>query len=157
MDGLSRLCGCPGRHRPFPINRLEYERDRPEPVFPLLALHGPADGSPGSMKRTGQTQSMDHDQDTDRPFRLPDLNADLGLGGAVAEGSAERFLNRDGSFNVVRQNSGIQGLNLYSELLTVSWGRFFGLMAFVYMAVNATFAVWYDALGSSALSHIDSA
>ncbi len=104
--------------------------------------------------RSGQGEPIDLNADMSRPRRLPDLNADLGLGGAVAEGSAERFLNRDGSFNVVRQNSGIQGLNLYSELLTVSWGRFFVLMAFVYLAVNATFAVWYDALGSSALSQM---
>ena len=83
---------------------------------------------------------------------LPDLNADLGLGGAVAEGSAERFLNRDGSFNVERQHTGFQGLNLYGELLTVSWSRFFGLMALTYMALNAAFALCYNALGSSALS-----
>ncbi len=86
----------------------------------------------------------------------PDLNADLGLGGAVAEGSAERFLNRDGSFNVRRQHIGLQSVNLYGELLTVSWGRFFVLMGLAYMCLNAIFAGLYSALGPGALSEMPS-
>lgn len=88
---------------------------------------------------------------------LPDLNADLGLGGVVADGSAERFLNRDGSFNVRRQHIGLQGVNLYGELLTVGWGRFFVLMGVAYLSLNAAFATIYSALGSSALSEMPSA
>jgi len=89
-----------------------------------------------------------------RAVSLPDLNADLGLGGAVADGSGERFLNRDGSFNVHMQHVGIQGINLYGELLTVSWNRFFGMMAVAYLGLNAAFAVMYNALGPSALSEM---
>ena len=91
------------------------------------------------------------------PISLPDLNADLGLGGVVADGSAERFLNRDGSFNVRRQHIGLQGVNLYGELLTVSWRRFFVLMAVAYLGLNAAFAALYSALGPSALSEMPSA
>lgn len=89
-----------------------------------------------------------------RAASLPDLNADLGLGGAVADGSGERFLNRDGSFNVHMQHVGIQGINLYGELLTVSWNRFFGMMAVAYLGLNAAFAAMYNALGPSALSEM---
>ena len=88
---------------------------------------------------------------------LPDLNADLGLGGVVADGSAERFLNRDGSFNVRRQHIGLQGVNLYGELLTVGWGRFFVLMGVAYLSLNAAFAAVYSVLGPSALSEMPSA
>lgn len=84
----------------------------------------------------------------------PDLDADLGLGGAVAEGSAERFLNRDGSFNVRRRHSGLEGINLYGELLTVGWGRFFLLLALAYLSLNALFALLFSALGPSALSEM---
>ena len=90
------------------------------------------------------------------PAPPPDLNSDLGLGGAVAEGSAERFLNRDGSFNVRRQHIGLQSVNLYGELLTVSWGRFFLLMGVAYMSLNALFAGLYSALGPGALSEMPS-
>ncbi|MGY2892089.1 ion channel [Deinococcus sp. UYEF24] len=102
------------------------------------------------MTRAGRGQAAD----AARPLSLPDLNADLGLGGAVAEGSAERFLNRDGTFNVRRQHIGLQGVNLYGELLTVGWGRFFLLMALAYMVLNAVFAGLYNALGASALSEM---
>ncbi len=90
-------------------------------------------------------------------INLPDLNADLGLGGVVADGSAERFLNRDGSFNVRRQHIGLQGVNLYGELLTVGWGRFFVLMGVAYLSLNAAFAAVYSVLGPSALSEMPSA
>jgi len=89
-----------------------------------------------------------------RAASLPDLNADLGLGGAVADGSGERFLNRDGSFNVHMQHVGIHGINLYGELLTVSWNRFFVMMAVAYLGLNAAFAALYNALGPSALSEM---
>jgi inward rectifier potassium channel len=107
------------------------------------------------VTRTGRGQSADaQSAGALRPTGLPDLNADLGLGGAVAEGSAERFLNRDGSFNVRRHHTGLQGINLYGELLTVSWGRFFLMMALTYIGLNALFAAFYNALGSSALSEM---
>lgn len=85
---------------------------------------------------------------------LPDLNADLGLGGAVAESSAERFLNKDGSFSARRQQRGLQSINLYGELLTVSWGRFFVLLALAYLSINAVFAGCYFLIGPGALSDL---
>ncbi len=107
------------------------------------------------MTRAGRSQTAEarlRAEEVPRPESLPDLNADLGLGGAVADGSAERFLNRDGTFNVRLEHLGGQGINVYGELLTVSWGRFFVLMALAYLGLNAVFATLYNALGSSALS-----
>ena len=110
----------------------------------------------GAERRTGSgaQQSRSSAAQPNAPISLPDLNADLGLGGVVADGSAERFLNRDGSFNVRRQHIGLQGVNLYGELLTVGWGRFFVLMGVAYLGLNAAFAAVYSALGSSALSEM---
>jgi inward rectifier potassium channel len=85
---------------------------------------------------------------------IPDLNADLGLGGAVAESSAERFLNKDGSFSARRQQHGLHSINLYGELLTVSWGRFFVLLALAYLGLNTAFAACYFLIGPSALSDL---
>ncbi|ULH15916.1 ion channel [Deinococcus sp. KNUC1210] len=82
------------------------------------------------------------------------VRADLGLSGAVADASEERFLNRDGSFNVLRQKAGWESINLYGELLTASWSRFFTLMVLAYLALNALFACAYDLLGPSALSEM---
>lgn len=112
------------------------------------------------MTRIGRGQGgspFSHRPRSSEPVGLPDLNADLGLGGAVAEGSAERFLNRDGTFNVRRQNVGLQGFNLYGELLTVSWGQFFALMGLAYLGLNAAFAGVYNALGPTALSEMPAA
>ncbi len=83
-----------------------------------------------------------------------DVNADLGLSGAVADASEERFLNRDGSFNVRRQRAGWESINLYGELLTASWPRFFGVMVVAYLGLNFLFAACYDLLGPVALSEM---
>ena len=113
----------------------------------------------GAERRAGNgaQQTRSSSAQPNAPISLPDLNADLGLGGVVADGSAERFLNRDGSFNVRRQHIGLQGVNLYGELLTVGWSRFFVLMGVAYLGLNAAFAAVYSALGASALSEMPSA
>lgn len=77
---------------------------------------------------------------------------DLGFGSVLAaEGG--RLLNRDGSFNVERRGLRFfQSLSVYHTLLTVTWPRFLMLVAAVYVAANALFAVFYLLCGPTALS-----
>jgi inward rectifier potassium channel len=77
-----------------------------------------------------------------------DPNRDLGFGAVVARESRKRLLNRDGSFNVVREGlSFIQTLSPYQFLLTTSWPRFLGLIVLFYLATNSVFAAAYVACG----------
>jgi inward rectifier potassium channel len=81
---------------------------------------------------------------------------DLGFGTEVARGTRRRLLNRNGTFNVVLEGlNPLSSLGLYHWLLTISWPRFLGFIAVVYVAINAVFAGAYllcgpDALQSSA-------
>jgi inward rectifier potassium channel len=78
---------------------------------------------------------------------------DLGFGARVARETRVRFLNRDGSFNVVRTGLPFyRTLSPYHALLTMSWPRFFALIAFGYFAVNVIFAGAYLLCGPGALS-----
>ncbi|GAC1653507.1 MAG: ion channel [Gemmatimonadaceae bacterium] len=77
---------------------------------------------------------------------------DFGFGSVVAEHSARRLLNRDGSFNVARRGSTAFGaLNVYHALMTMSWPRFLGLSAIIYFAINALFAIAYLTGGVASL------
>jgi len=88
---------------------------------------------------------------TDTPPK-DDPNQDLGLGSRVAQQSRQRFLNRDGSFNVSRRGLSLfRSLSLYHWLLTVTWTRFFLLIALAYFAVNAFFGAGYYLCGPGAL------
>jgi inward rectifier potassium channel len=81
-----------------------------------------------------------------------DTNRDLGIGARVASRSSRRFLNRDGSFNVVRTGlSPLRSLSLYHALLTTTWPRFFSWVIAGYFATNLVFASGYLACGEGAL------
>ena len=81
-----------------------------------------------------------------------DPNRDLGLGSRLAQGSGARFLNRDGSFNVVRLGLPfLRSLNLYHTLITMPWRAFFGVVAVFYLVLNLGFASAYLAVGPGAL------
>jgi inward rectifier potassium channel len=81
-----------------------------------------------------------------------DPNRDLGLGSRLAQGSGARFLNRDGSFNVVRLGLPFfRSLNLYHTLITMPWRAFFGVVAVFYLVLNLCFASAYLAVGPGAL------
>jgi inward rectifier potassium channel len=92
-----------------------------------------------------------------------DINRDLGLGSRVVDQSTERFLNRDGSFNVHRRHLSFwKSLSLYHHLLTISWTKFFLLLTLAYFGSNLLFACGYMLCGSDALvmtmdHHLDSA
>ena len=82
-----------------------------------------------------------------------DLNRDLGFGSVVARESRQRLLNKDGSFNVVREGlSPLASMSLYHDLLMISWPRFLGLIILFYLSVNALFAAAYVACGPGALA-----
>lgn len=77
-----------------------------------------------------------------------DPNRDLGFGSVVARQSRKRLLNRDGSFNVVRDGlSYFQSLSPYHYLLTTTWPRFLGLVIVFFIVTNAVFGAAYFACG----------
>ncbi len=80
------------------------------------------------------------------------VDLDLGFGKAASEGSHQRLLNRDGTFNVRRTGLGFfETVSVYHFLLEISWPRFLGLTAVWYILANAAFAGAYLALGPEAL------
>ncbi len=80
------------------------------------------------------------------------INRDLGFGTRVAEQSRLRFLNRDGSFNVVRSGHPLwRRLNLFHAFLTMPWPYFFTILAGAYFLTNLLFALAYTACGTDAL------
>src|SRR6185312_13735394 len=82
------------------------------------------------------------------PTADDDPNRDLGFGAVVSHDSRKRLLNRDGSFNVVREGlSFLQSLSPYQFLLTTTWPRFLGLIVAFYLVTNAVFAAAYTAAG----------
>jgi len=82
---------------------------------------------------------------------LRPLDRDLGFG-SLASRPQYRLLNRDGSFNVRRLHQGwMRHLFAYQGLVSLSWPRFFLLIAAFYVGINALFALCYLALGPGAL------
>ena len=82
------------------------------------------------------------------PISADDPNRDLGFGSVVVRESRKRLLNRDGSFNVVREGlSFFQTLSPYQFLLTTSWPRFLGLIVVFYLATNIVFGLAFFACG----------
>jgi inward rectifier potassium channel len=85
-----------------------------------------------------------------RPDRLRE---DLGLGGKMAERSRARLVNRDGTFNVRRNNlSAFHPYNAYHTLISLPVPRLLGLMAAGYVLTNLFFAGLYWLAGPDALT-----
>jgi inward rectifier potassium channel len=81
------------------------------------------------------------------------LNQDLGLGGKLSERSRARLLNRDGTFNVRRNNfSAFHPYNAYHTLLSLPVPRLLALMVTGYVATNLLFASLYWLAGPQAIS-----
>jgi inward rectifier potassium channel len=81
-----------------------------------------------------------------------DPSQDLGIGDRVLARSRVRFLNPDGSFNVVREGLPFwRSLSLYHWLLSISWPAFFLVVSGGYFATNLAFAVGYLLCGPDAL------
>lgn len=86
-----------------------------------------------------------------KPPHLPDpddITRDLGFGAVVARESRKRLLNRDGSFNVVREGlSFFKSQSPYLYLLTTTWPRFLGMVILFFMVTNTLFGLAYFACG----------
>lgn len=81
------------------------------------------------------------------------LNQDLGLGGKLSERSHARLLNRDGSFNVRRNNlSRVHPYNVYHTLVSLPVPSVFLLMVAGYFATNLLFATLYWLAGPDAIA-----
>lgn len=87
------------------------------------------------------------------PIFNPNESRDLGLGSVVTSESRERFLNRDGSFNVRRVGLPFfSSVNFYHLLLTISWRRFLGFAAAFYLGINIIFAALFLLCGVEAIA-----
>ena len=83
---------------------------------------------------------------------------DLGLGTRVVQNAGTRVLRRDGRFNVVREGISVfQSLAPYHALLSMSWARFYGVIALGYFVANIVFATAYLLCGPGALHGADPA
>lgn len=88
----------------------------------------------------------------EKSARENDSDRDLGFGSIVARQTRWRLLNHDGSFNVRRKGLGWRAsLHLYNSLLVMSWPRFLGLVALLFIATNSLFALGYLSFGPRAL------
>ena len=93
--------------------------------------------------------SARHVADTSQQDRL---RQDLGLGGKMSERSRARLVNRDGTFNVRRNDfSPLHPYNAYHTLLSLPVPRLLALMALGYVVVNVLFASLYWLAGAGAL------
>ena len=76
---------------------------------------------------------------------------DLGFGAAMAGQRGARLVNRDGTFNVLRNRKGVADLVSYGNLLNMTWPAFFALVIGAFLAVNLLFGVAYLLCGPDAL------
>lgn len=67
---------------------------------------------------------------------------DLGLGSKVI-----RLVNRDGTFNVKRVGLGFSTVNLYQDLIKMSWVKFLSLVISTLFLINILFALSYYLIG----------
>ena len=80
---------------------------------------------------------------------------DLGFGSKLAS-QETRLLNRDGSFNVERRGlPRLYAINLYQELINLSWPRFIVTVLCFYVTVNFLFSLVYLAIGVRHLVGMD--
>jgi inward rectifier potassium channel len=70
---------------------------------------------------------------------------------SVAGDAHRRLMNRDGSFNTVRAGSPLDSVS-YLSLFTMTWARFFSLIAILHLVSNLLFGMAYFVCGPSALS-----
>lgn len=86
-----------------------------------------------------------------RPSTQEDFK-DLGFGAEIARSSRRRLLNRDGTFNVLREGlDPLASISLYHWALTISWPVFLGAITGLYITLNAAFAIAFLLCGPGAL------
>lgn len=72
--------------------------------------------------------------------------------GSRYEGRTKRMINKDGSFNIIREGTGMHFADTYQYLIAMSWPRFLGLVVLVYCIVNCLFAFIYLGVGVEEIS-----
>jgi inward rectifier potassium channel len=78
---------------------------------------------------------------------------DLGLGAKV---TSDRNMNKDGTFNVRRiGESKFRFYEIYHQLITMPWLKFFAIIVSTYFTSNLIFATIYFAIGAEHLTGID--
>jgi len=78
---------------------------------------------------------------------------DLGFGAVVSSHRSRRLLNRDGSFNVVREGLGLLAtIAPYHLLLSIPWAGFIAVVTLLYIVLNLMFALLFLACGPDALA-----
>ena len=83
---------------------------------------------------------------------LPAEERDLGFGSKVLQETRARFLNRDGSFNVARENLPfLRSLSLYHAMLNAPLWAFYAALFGAYALLNLLFAVGYLLCGPGSL------
>ncbi|KAA2219400.1 ion channel [Maribacter flavus] len=79
---------------------------------------------------------------------------DLGLD-TKAPSSGYRALNKDGTFNVHKENvSFFEGMNIFHSLVSMSWLQFLLVLALGYFTINLVFASLYLLIGTEHLTGI---
>ena len=77
---------------------------------------------------------------------------DLGIGRIAAETSLERFINKDGSFNMRREGLGrFSSINPFYWLLDLSFPTFFGIIVAIFFGINLIFTGLYLLCGPDAI------
>ncbi|MGL4364313.1 MAG: ion channel [Bacteroidales bacterium] len=69
------------------------------------------------------------------------------LGFGQKTGNSDRFINKDGTFNVVRKFSDDYVSNPYHYLITISFWKFLLIVILVFVMLNALFAFIYVGIG----------
>src|SRR5215831_17702875 len=103
-----------------------------------MASQSDFQASPLAPRRTAEEQARDRD---------------LGFGSVVSRDSRQRLLNRDGSFNVVREGLGLLAtVAPYQLLMRISWVGFIAAVTLLYLVLNLLFALLFLACGPGALA-----
>jgi len=77
---------------------------------------------------------------------------DLGIGDVLSEQKRQRLLNRDGTFNVLRNRRTLRDDFSYARFLQMSWPHFLTSVALSFFLVNLLFAGAYLLCGPDALA-----
>src|SRR3954468_5857283 len=78
---------------------------------------------------------------------------DLGFGSIVGGVNEKRLLNRDGTFTSRREGLPLlSSLSFYHYFLTITWTRFFAIVAGMYLGANTFFALLYLVCGTNSLT-----
>ena len=76
---------------------------------------------------------------------------DLGLGSKLGN-KHTRLITKEGTINVRKTGGGLDAINIFQELLTMTWGQFLLIITAAYILTNMFFAFAYMAVGVENLS-----